>query len=233
MASNLLLLNEFLPPSALGLGWLADSLKTPTMDAYENKSPLSADAIMRLSGQNFEALANASSSNSFRLSLTRLLSTSNEWKHAQDEKMSSLQVSRYQLRQPKALFRDLVRDEEARRWLNDSIESGRKSYLVVELQTAMDPAMERGKSKGVSTDVDLTVPVSTIATGGVDVLGLGEQLDSSVGGGYARSEDQKKKFSMEGEQIFAIGFKRIVWKSFGFRYVGLEMLRSCGEADVC
>lgn len=133
--------------------------------------------------------------------------------------MSSLQVNRYQLRQPKALFRDLVQNEAARRWLNDSIEAGRKTYLVVELQTAMDPSMDRGRSKGVSVDAEVTVPVSTIATGGVDILGLGEQLDSSVGGGYARSEDQKKSFSMEGEQIFAIGFKRVVWKSFGFRYV--------------
>jgi len=178
MAGNLLLLNEFLPPSALGLGWLADSIKNPTMDAYQLKTPLSAEAVMRVAGQNFEALASSASTNSFRLSLTRLLSNSNSFKTAKDTQLSSLQVSRLQLRQPKALFRDLVKNEEARAWLNDSIESGRKTYLIVELQTAMDPSLNQGRSKEHSTDVDLTVPVSTIATGGIDVLGLGILLNS-------------------------------------------------------
>jgi hypothetical protein len=173
MAGNLLLLNEFLPPSALGLGWLADSIKTPTMDAYQLRKPLATDAVMRIAGQNFEALASSASKNSFRLSLTRLLSNSNNFKSTKDATLSSLQVGRYQLRQPKALFRDLVKDEEARAWLNDSIRSGRKSYLIVELQTATDPSLERGQSREHGTDVDLTVPVSTIVTGGIDIFGLG------------------------------------------------------------
>lgn len=173
MAANLLLLSEFLPPSALGLGWLADSIQNPTMDAYQLRKPLATDAVMRITGQNFEALASAASTDSFRLSLTRLLKDSNTFKSANNATLSSLQVERYQLRQPKALFRDLVSDEEARAWLNDSIESGRKIYLVVELQTAKDPSLKKGHSKDNETDVDLTVPVSTIATGGMDILGLG------------------------------------------------------------
>ncbi|KAK8151064.1 hypothetical protein IWX90DRAFT_134687 [Phyllosticta citrichinensis] len=217
MASKLLLLNEFLPTSALGLGWLADSMKSPTMDAYQLTKPLPTEAVMRIAGQNFEAMASAASSNSFRLSLMRLLSNSNTFKNENDAELKSVAVNRYQLRQPRALFKELVRDEEAREWLNDSIESGRKSYLIVELQTAKDPTISKGQNKGFSTDVDLTVPVSTIATGGIDILGWGEQLDSGVGVGHSGSEELKKSFGLDGEHIFAIGFKKIVWRSLGFR----------------
>lgn len=179
MAEKLLLLNEFLPTSALGLGWLADSLKSPTMDPYQLTKPLPPDAVMRIAGQNFEALASQASTNSFRLSLTRLLSNTNSFTNGKDAELKSVAVNRYQLRQPRALFRDLVRDEEARAWLNDSIESGRKSYLIVELQTAKDPTLSKGQSKEVSADVDLTVPVSTILTSGADILGLGMFSSSS------------------------------------------------------
>ncbi|PSN65156.1 hypothetical protein BS50DRAFT_677974 [Corynespora cassiicola Philippines] len=216
MAANLLLLNEFLPASALGLGWLADSLKDPMMDAYQMKKPIPADAVLRMAGQNFESLASSASTNSFRLSLTRLLSNSDSFKSAKDSELKSVQVNRYLLRQPKMLFKQLVKDEEARAWLNETIEAGHKSYLIVELQTAKDPSLSRSESKENAVDVDVTVPVSTIATGGMDILGLGEQLDSGAGVGYSRSEDNKKSFSLEGEHIFAIGFKRIVWRSLGF-----------------
>lgn len=212
-----MLLNELLPSSALGLGWLVESLKNPTMDSCERKGPLPADAVMQVAGQSFDALAATASKNSFRLSLTRLLNNSNESKNENNMKLESIKVNRYQLRQPRSIFKELVSDEKARAWLNESIEQGRKTYLIVELQTAVNAVISKGESKEHSTDVDLTVPVSTIATGGADVLGLGSQLDSSVGGGYSRSHDLKKSFSMEGESIFAIGFKRIVWKSLGFK----------------
>ncbi|KAF2009744.1 hypothetical protein BU24DRAFT_497305 [Aaosphaeria arxii CBS 175.79] len=216
MAANLLLLNEFLPSSALGLGWLADTLKDPVMDAFQSPKPIPEESVLRTVGQNFEALASSASTNSFRLSLTRLLKNSDSFKNSKDAELKAVEVNRYLLRQPKAVFRELVKDEQARAWLNETIETGHRSYMIVELQTAKDPALGRKQTSESSVDVDLTVPVSTIATGGVDVLGLGAQLDSEVGGGYSRTSDQKKNFSLEGEHIFAIGFKRIVWRSLGF-----------------
>jgi hypothetical protein len=174
MAAEMFLLKEFLPTSALGLGWLADSLKTPTMDAHQLNKPLADDDMLRTKGQDFEALIASANTNSFRLMLTRLLSNEHNRKNSDEVRLASVQVNRYQLRQPKALFRSLVQEEHARAWLNESIEAGRKSYMIVELQTAVDPSLSKAHSKEHSTDIDLTVPVSTILTGGVDVFGLGK-----------------------------------------------------------
>jgi hypothetical protein len=173
MAAEMFLLKEFLPLSALGLGWLADSLKTPTMDAHQLDKLLTDDDMLRSKGQDFEALVASANTNSFRLMLTRLLTNEHSRTNKDEVHLASVQVNRYQLRQPKALFRKLVQEEQARAWLNESIEGGRKSYMIVELQTAFDPSLSQAHDKKHSTDVDLTVPVSTILTGGVDVLGLG------------------------------------------------------------
>jgi hypothetical protein len=143
------------------------------MDAHPLKQPLAVDETLQTMGQDFETLVSSARTNSFRLMLTRLLNNDNNWTDSKDVRLASVQVNRYQLRQPKAFFRKLVEDEQARAWLNESIESGRKSYMIVELQTAFDPSLSRNHSKEHSADVDVTVPVSTILTGGVDVFGLG------------------------------------------------------------
>ena len=137
MAKQLLMLNEFVPTSALGSGWLSESLKNPTMDACQLQAVLPDEAVLRAAGQNFESLASSAGTNSVRLSLTRLLTNANSFKNSKEIKLASVKVNRYQLRQPKTLFKDLVQTEYARSWLNDCIQIGRKSYLVVELQAAV------------------------------------------------------------------------------------------------
>ena len=66
MASNLLLLKEFLPTSALGLGWLSDQLSDPMMDAFTPTKTLTEEDVLRTVGQNFEGLASSASNNSSR-----------------------------------------------------------------------------------------------------------------------------------------------------------------------
>lgn len=218
MAAQLLLLNEFLPCTALTLGSLVESLKDPIADAFTPSRALPEDAVLGLPVKTFSALLSNSSDTSFRLALTRLLETSHSMKNAEDTKLESVLVRRYKLKQPRELFSELcTEDSKARRWLESGIRAGRKSYLVVELQTAFDAVITRHDSHGHETKADLTVPVSTIATGGADVLGLGQALDSGAGVGLGRSNSLKKSFTIEGENIFAIGYKKVTWKSWGFK----------------
>lgn len=213
-----MLLNEFLPSTALTLGSLVESLKDPIADAFTPSQPLPEDAVLGLPVKTFSALLSNSSDTSFRLALTRLLETSHSMKNAEDTKLESVLVKRYKLKQPRDLFAELCgEDQRARRWLESGIQAGRKSYLVVELQTAVDAVVTRHDSHGHETKADLTVPVSTIATSGADVLGLGKALDVGAGVGVGRSNSLEKSFTMEGENIFAIGYKKVTWKSWGFK----------------
>lgn len=63
--------------------------------------------------------------------------------------------------------------------------------------------------------MDITRSVSTIAGGGVDVLGVGAALNSGGGIGYLGSKGTYKSFMLEGESIFAIGYRKVIWKSWG------------------
>ena len=68
----------------------------------------------------------------------------------------------------------------------------------------------------------MTIPTSTIATGGADVLGLGAVLDVSADVGRVTSNESSKKFMTEGESIFAVGYKKVLWKSWGFKRKEVE-----------
>ncbi|KAL9082836.1 MAG: hypothetical protein Q9165_008764 [Trypethelium subeluteriae] len=223
MASQLMLMNEFLPTNALVLGGLVESLKNPVMDAYMPNIPLPDDSILPMPAKSFQALLSSNNSTSFRLALTKLLKTSHNIQDGSDVSLQSMKVNRYQLKQPKQTFKKLCQeDEEARRWLNDGIQAGNKSYLVVELQIAEDPTLSTKRTKSHRTDADLTVPVSTIATGGADVLGIGAALDVGAGTGYLRSTENQKSMSIEGGSIFAVGYKKVMWKSWGFKKKEIE-----------
>ncbi|KAF1345094.1 hypothetical protein BDV97DRAFT_41046 [Delphinella strobiligena] len=218
MASKMMLLDEFLPATALGLGTLVESLMNPIMDAYKPALPLPEDAVLPTAASSFDVLSSSSKSTSFRVALTRLLDTSHSIDGGRGTRLQSAQVKRYQLRQPRAIFKALCQEDEATRtWLEQGIQAGNKSYMVVELQTVVDPSVQREDVYKNTTKGELTVPVSAIASSGMDSLGLGAMLDSGPGMDYTVSKDLKKSFSLDGEHIFAVGYKKIIWKSWGLK----------------
>ncbi|KAK8242775.1 CHAT domain-containing protein [Phyllosticta capitalensis] len=217
MATKQFILDEFLPTSALGLGWLVESLENPSMDAFQPKKPLAADAVMRIAGQDFDTLASTARKYPFRLSLTQILSSEASFRNEDNVQLKSAELSHCSLRQPRALFKEMLRDGDARAWMEECVQAARKFYVVVELYTAKDPKLSKGHSKAHTTDVDLSLPIDALALGGADVLGLGDQLDSGPAFYHSKSKDFKKDFALNGSYICAIGFKRIVWNKMTFR----------------
>jgi hypothetical protein len=218
MASQMMLLDECLPMEALSLGSLVESIQNPIMDAYVPKVPLPSDAVLTVAAKSFQGLMSSSNATSFKVALTRLFDIGHSSENGAEATLNSIKVNRYVLKQPRELFKTLcLGDEKARQWLNDGIQAGSKSYLVVELQTATNPKITKSDTTKSSTDANVTVPVSTIATSGADVLGLGAALDTSVDVGRAVTNESSKSFETEGETIFAVGYKKVTWKSWGFR----------------
>lgn len=205
-----MLLDEFLPTTALGLGTLVESLINPTVDAYKSALPLPEDAVLPMAANSFDVLSSSSKSTSFRVALTRLLDTSHSIDQECGTRLQSAQVKRYQLRQPGTIFKALCQeDEAARELLEQGIKAGNKSYMVVELQTVVDPSVRREDVHKNTTKGELTIPVSAIASSGMDIFGLGAMLDFGPGMGYGVSKDLKKSFSLDSEHIFAVGYKKI------------------------
>ena len=218
MASQMMLLDDCLPMNALGLGSLVESIRNPIMDAYIPKEAIPKDAVLCVPAKSFEGVLSSSADDSFKLALTKLFHISHSSEDESAATLKSIRVNRYVLKQPKELFRTLcLKDEMARQWLNDGIKANSKSYLVVELQTAQDATITRSDTTKNSNSAGVTVPVSTIATGGADVLGLGAALDVSADVSRTISNEASKKFMTEGESIFAVGYKKVLWKSWGFK----------------
>jgi hypothetical protein len=209
--------------SALALGSLVESVRNPIMDAYVPKNPVPKDAVLCVPAKSFEGVLSNGEANNFKLALTKLFHISHSSEEESAATLKSIRVNRYVLKSPKELFRTLcLGDESARQWLNDGIKANSKSYLVVELQTAQDATITRSDTTKRSNEVGITVPTSTIATGGADVLSMGAMLDVSADMGRITSNESSKKFITEGESIFAVGYKKVLWKSWGFKRKEIE-----------
>lgn len=207
-----------MPMDALRLGSLVESIQNPIMDAYVPTDPITPEAFQKIPYKSFNGLMSSANAASFRTALTRLFDIGHSSDTEAAATLEAMQVNRYILKQPRDIFKSLcLSNEKARQWLQDGIQAGSKSFLVVELQTATNPKVTRSDSHSTKTDANVTVPVSMIATQGADVLGLGAALDSSVAVGRTMSTEAKKTFETEGETIFAIGYKKVTWKSWGFK----------------
>lgn len=77
----------------------------------------------------------------------------------------------------------------------------------------LDAAFAAKSSSTLQLSGDVTVPVSTIATGGADVLGLGNVLDVGVGADYSRSHKDTISFRAKGEKVFAIRYQKISFQT--------------------
>lgn len=65
MASRMMLLDDFLPTTALGLETLVESLMNPTVDAYKSALPLAEDAVLSMATNSSNVLSSSSKYISF------------------------------------------------------------------------------------------------------------------------------------------------------------------------
>ena len=85
--------------------------------------------------------------------------------------------------------------------------------------TKVDPASalhavttsSQAYAKRVATGMDLTAPISTALTGGVDVFGI---MDPGVGVEKSQVTEECVSFEAPGEMIWAIAYRKIKFRSF-------------------
>ena len=212
--SKFVLLSSLIPVKEVRLGGLVCELLSPQTNAFASTLPPEAEDVYVDENEDFGTTLASSRDDAFRANLTRLLKTENKISNEESVHLSSAKSRTLELRQPRKVFTQLCTLREAREWLESGVREGDKSYLVIGYRTVSDATFETKLSSTVRLSGDATVPVSTIASGGADVLGLGSTLDVGVGADHSRNQTDAVSFRAPGEKIWAIRYQKISFKLF-------------------
>lgn len=189
MGPPFLLLPQLLPVEEVRLPSLIPSLQAPDQGAFPSRSGRATewgDDIAVTSLLSVEAFSREHTSTTLSAAFTKLLTT-----HFGPEKEDSLHISsklvkEYRLRDQKTAFRRLCGSDDGKAWLEDGIQSGEKSYLLVGAVTVSDASISQVQSHARHVGAEISAPVGTVLGHGMDpfagVLDHGLGLRGAQGG---------------------------------------------------
>lgn len=220
MKTQFVLLPDLIPAYAISLGSLIPSPAKPQTDAYR---PSSTSALETLTTdiRDFSALGSLSQNTNVSASLTKFLSVNAARGSASSTNLSSAHVRRYELTGQRDAFGRICADDGARRWLEQGLLAGEKSYLVVGYMTAVNPSITRAEASTMAYGGIVNVPVSEVVSGGADILGV---LDPGVEVGTSKVGLRESSYGAEGEMAWAVGCRRLRFQMFKKREMSTAYL---------
>ncbi|KAB2568883.1 hypothetical protein DBV05_g12435 [Lasiodiplodia theobromae] len=211
MAPPYLVLPQLLPVHAVPVGSLVCSLLEPHVDIFKRQLGPDVDPGFQTTALDLSGFVQKSRETRFHAALTQLLNVHTQPGSAGGTHLASKAVKRYEMTSHREAFAELCASEDARAWLEESVRAGEKCYLIVGVTTVLDARVSQAHSRRIATGVDLTAPVSTALTGGIDVFGI---LDPGVGVEKTRVTEECVSFDVPGEMIWAIAYRKIKFRSF-------------------
>ncbi|KAI9820806.1 MAG: hypothetical protein M1827_005177 [Pycnora praestabilis] len=217
MSPKFVLLDFTLPVEAIQLGSLVPNVRSPQSDAFCAKELVEGRDFFINDMEHFSSIQKLSANSAFTTHLTRVLSLSHEADRSDGIQLSSQRAKTYELRQPKALFKEICTMQDAKDWLQDGLKAGENSYLITGFRTVFDAVYQNVSTASKSNSAQVNVPVSTLLTSGADVVGLGDVLDTGAGIGYGKGHERGVSFRAPGEKIWAVGYRRVTFKPLKHR----------------
>lgn len=221
MSPPYLVLPRLLPVDAVPVGSLVCSLLDPHIDVFKPPVEIEDDESFLSTATSLSGFVQESRSRKFSAALTQLLNVHVQPGSGGGTYLSSSAVRRYELDSHRKKFAEICADEEAREWLEEGVKAGEKCYMVVGVMTVLDAKVLQIHNRGTGAGFDVTAPVSTALTGGVDLFGI---LDPGVGAEWTKQKDEGVSFTAPGEMIWGLAYRRVKFRSFKRKTVDTAFL---------
>jgi hypothetical protein len=218
MGVSVLLPQVFLPQSAIKLGRFVTNIDEPHRD-YHDPSPGQGFNIIEKNETYYDGTETLGGHRSFVSQLTALVSSSISSRTKCSIRITTNQVKTYYLDNNGQWFRDVVRSEDVRKWIERTIDEGEDIYLVVGYHTALDARIAEQSREQKGLDGKLVIPLSSVlATPGV-VVPFGDLADPGLAAASGRAEDRQQQFVAQGEQIIAVQYRKVRFRFFSSKSV--------------
>ncbi|KAH0604954.1 uncharacterized protein H6S33_004936 [Morchella sextelata] len=211
---------SLLPLSAVQLGRLILNIKAPHEDYVDPPAPTPPEVIKNPQ-RNFTELRTSSNAFKLRGRLTQLLSASYEHESKHQIDLSATIAYTYALCNSGAWFKAACAHHSIRRWLQDAIEDGDSVYLVTGYHTVVDARFGTGMSSTSTDRQQVSMPID--ATGLPSMQGM--DMTAGVDTSHKLCRGFGRTFEAPGEQVYAVQFRKVVFRWFSSRKIEKGMLK--------
>jgi hypothetical protein len=223
MRVSVLLPEVFLPQSAIKLGRLVTNVDEPHQE-YHDPHPGPELKILEKVETHYHTTDTLGAHRSLVSQLAAFLSSSVSRNTKTSTRIVTEQVKTYYLDNNGQWFRDAVRSEDTRKWIERTLDEGEDIYVVIGYHTTLDARIVEQSQKQNVLEGKLQVPVtSALAASGV-VMPVGDLPDPKLAGSGGQAEDQKRQFVAKGEQVVAVQYRRLRFRFFSSKSVDKAIL---------
>jgi hypothetical protein len=208
MRVSVLLPQFFLPPSAIKLGRFVTNIDEPYRDYLDPGTDQSFNIIEKVATQ-YDGADSLGAQRKFGSDLTAFLSSSVSSRTSASIHITTEQVKTYYLDNSGQWFRDIVRSEDVRKWIERTVDEGEDIYVVVGYHTILDARIAEQSREQKLLNGSLAVPVSSVLLASGVVVPFGNLADPRLAGSSGRAEDLQRHFVAHGEQIIAVQYRKI------------------------
>ncbi|EFQ99579.1 hypothetical protein MGYG_02591 [Nannizzia gypsea CBS 118893] len=212
MPRSILLPQVFLPRSAVSLGRFVINLDDPLQDFHDPTSNASPDCAEKVQDQ-YSSIYYSAKHQNVASQLASFLSSSFSKRFNATVWLTADQAKTYYLNNAGQWFREVVRSQETREWIERTIDEGEDIYVVVAYHTLVGAQIQEQLRGNRAAGGNMAIPASTaLAASGV-VLPF-NFVDSGIGGFCSRVEHEYRLFKAPGEQIYAVQYRKVAWRWF-------------------
>ncbi|KAI7246755.1 hypothetical protein KC343_g6754 [Hortaea werneckii] len=132
----------------------------------------------------------------------------------------------HQLDNPEAWFVSAIQRPENQTWIEEALKTYGEVYMIIGYQLVRDARVQGQNvhNKGSSFTVQAPGTAAVAAATGIPLLG--DALDPSAGGDSIKRQASQQSFTLPGEQVVAIQYRRIRFRFFSSRHVERKHLDS-------
>lgn len=150
---------------------------------------------------------NTTNSQSIQALFTKYLSASVSDNNDHSTTLSSLKTASYKMVNSTSWFQQACSDPSTRRWLEEQIGRDSDVYLLVGSQTLFDGNVEVTRKQDAHRELGVKVPVDKI-------MGIPAGLDTRGNASSTQNVGSTRKFTTQGESIWALQYRKIKFKWF-------------------
>lgn len=213
MPRSILLSKHFLPLSAVGLGRFVISFDEPHHDFHDPLCPAGPDVTEKIQIR-FDSSHHSIKHQKGASQLTGFLSSSFSKRLKSSIRITADEAKTYYLNNAGQWFRDAVKSEETRKWIERTIDEGENIYVVVAYHTLLNARIVEQLQGQSAAGGTLAIPVSTALTASGVVVPFTNAVDPGFGGSLGALQNEQRQFIAPGEQIYAIQYRKVRWRWF-------------------
>lgn len=213
MVCNILIQQTFLPLESIKLGRFLLNVDHPEQD-YLDPACTHTPEIITKTHVSYGGVQVIASDSLVTASLSRLVSAFHSKRNKTFMHVISEKVMTYKLANSGVWFKEVVREEATRKWLEQAIKQGEEVYVVVGYYTMLNAEITEDVATSSTVSVQFDVPVAATLAGMGAITPVGNALDTSVGGHQQKGKGVQRQFVASGEQICAIQFRKVRFKWF-------------------